>query len=87
MSGTVLHLVPIANLHDDGVQVKDWLELFERAFLPGRDFFEHLVGDLRDRAVGQLGADGGYQVVSDIPDGHAACVEGNDHLAQAAGAA
>ena len=37
--------------------------------------------------MGELGADGGFQVIGDIPDGHAAGVEGDDHFIQPAGAA
>lgn len=83
----VPHLVAVADLDDNRVQVEDRVELFERAFLPGGDFLQHHVGGLRDRVMGQLGTEGGCQLVGDIPDSHASGVEGDDYFIQTAGAA
>jgi hypothetical protein len=55
--------------------------------LPGEDLVSDLVGDLAERLLAELRADGAGQVVVDVAQGHAAGVEADDHLLEAAHAA
>lgn len=47
----------------------------QRAGLPGLDLLKHRVGDVRDRLMGELGAQGAVQVGLDVTHGHPAGIQ------------
>jgi len=51
------------------------------------DLVQDLVGDLRDRVVGQLGPQRAFHMVLDVADRHPARIQRDDHVVQAAGPA
>jgi hypothetical protein len=55
--------------------------------LPHQHLFGDLVGDLGDGLMGQFGADRGDQMVLNITQRHAAGIQADDHLIEAAEAA
>jgi hypothetical protein len=80
-------LVPVADLHHQGVQVDDRVDLLQRPGLPRLDLLQHRVGDIRDRLVGQFRAQRAGQVVLDVAHRHPTRVQRDDHVVEAAGAA
>ena len=85
VGGLVLHDLVVPDLDHDRVQEHHRVDRVQRPGLPGADLLQHLVGDPRDRLVGQLGAVDLLQVVQDVPHGHAVRVQADDHVVQAAG--
>ena len=83
--GLVADLVAVPDLHDQGVEVDDRVELLQRPRLPGLDLLRDGVGDLGDRLVRQVGADRAGEVVLDVPHRHPARVQRDDHLVEPAG--
>ena len=78
---------PVFDFHHDSVQILDRIQRLQRPSLPGLDLSGDLVGDLGDRLVGQLGADRGGQVGLNVAHRHAAGIQADDHLIEAAEAA
>ena len=86
VGGAIADLVAVADLHHQRVEVDDRVDLLKRPGLPRLDLLERRVGDLRDRLVGELGAQRALQMVADVAHGHPARVQRDDHLVEAAGA-
>jgi hypothetical protein len=80
--GLVADLVAVADLHHQGVDVDDRIEVFQRPRLPGLDLLGDGVGDLGDRLMRQVGADRAGQVMLDVPHRHPAGVQRDDHLVE-----
>src|SRR5699024_7410318 len=84
VGGPVDDLVVLPDLDADRVEVEHRVELLQRPRLPRGDLFQHRVGDVADRLVRQIRAEGGGQVVLDVPDRHPARVETDDHVIEPA---
>jgi hypothetical protein len=82
VSGLVADLVAVPDLHDQGVEVDDRVDLLQRPGLPGLDLLGDRVGDLGDRLVRQVGADRAGEVVLDVPHRHPARVQRDDDLVE-----
>ena len=74
----VFDRVPVADLHDQRVEVDDRVDALQRPVLPRLRVLEHRVGDLRDQIRRDLGAVDLRQVSLDLADRQPAGVEA-DH--------
>ena len=74
----VTHVAAVTDLDHDGVEVDHRIQRLQRTLLPGEDLLSDGVDDLRDRLMGQLGADRRGEVMADVTDRHAAGVERHD---------
>ena len=74
----VSHRMPVADLHDQRVEVNDRVDALQRPVLPRLRVAEHRVGDLRDQIRRDLGAVDLREVSLDLADRQTAGVQA-DH--------
>src|SRR5699024_4288651 len=84
IGGAVDDLVVLPDLDADRIEVEHRVELLQRPRLPRGDLFQHRVGDVRDRLVRQIRAEGGGQVMLDVANRPPVIVEADDHVIQPA---
>ena len=72
----------LLDLDHQSVQVDDRIHRLQRTGLPRLHLLQHRVGDIGDRLVGQLGAQGAFQMGLNIPNRHATRIQADDHVRQ-----
>jgi hypothetical protein len=75
----VSHGLPVADLHDQRVEVDDRVDRVQRPLLPSLGVLEDRVGDLRDQIRRHVGAVDLLQIPLDLADRQPTAVQG-DHL-------
>src|SRR5918994_1284325 len=84
VGGLVADLVVVADLHHQRVQIQDRVDRLQRPGLPGLHLLRDRVGDVGDRLVAELGAQGAFQMGLDVADRHPTRIEADDHVRQPA---
>src|SRR5215212_8664794 len=74
----------VTDLHHQRVQVQDRIDRFQRPGLPRFHLLGDRVGDVGDRLVAQLGAQGAFQMSLNVADRHPPGIQADDHLRQPA---
>src|SRR4029453_1066538 len=74
----VEHTLVLADLHHQGVEEDDWINVVQRSGLPCLDLIHYGVGDVRDQGRRNIRAVDVLQLALDVADRHAPSVHRQD---------